>query len=103
VLFFFETNNPPTIITIMEKVNTTQITYNFKPSKADIIQRLLDEKHITVEEAMTLMASDGGFMPTPPYTPPTPSFPQYPPVTPWITYCQTHTGTVSASNPNLTT
>jgi hypothetical protein len=86
----------------MEKVNTTQITYNFKPSKADIIQRLLEEKHITVEEAMTLMASDGGFMPTPPYTPPTPSFPQYPPAAPWITYCQTHTGAASTINSNQT-
>jgi hypothetical protein len=101
----------------MENVNTTQITYGHKPSKAEIIQRLLEEKHITVEEAMTLMTSDAPATPTPPYTPPTPSFPAYPPVPaplpympnvpypnqPWITYCQTHTGTASASNPHLTT
>jgi hypothetical protein len=100
----------------MENTSTTQITYNFKPSKADIIQRLLDEKHITVEEAMTLMAPDAPVMPTPPYTPPTPSFPAYPPTPmpspympgvpypnqPWITYCQTHTGVASTSNSNQT-
>ena len=79
----------------MENVNTTQITYSHKPSKAEIIQRLLEEKHITVEEAMTLMASEGGFVPPAPYTPPTPSFPQWP-QQPWITYCQTHTGGYSS-------
>jgi hypothetical protein len=41
-------------------------------TKAQIIQRLLDEKHITVEEAMTLMAQDPIPMPAPvnPYSPP---------------------------------
>ena len=41
-------------------------------TKAEIIQRLLDEKHITVEEAMTLMAQDPIPMPAPvnPYAPP---------------------------------
>ena len=41
-------------------------------TKSQIIQRLLDEKHITVEEAMTLMAQDPIPMPAPvnPYTPP---------------------------------
>lgn len=38
--------------------------------KSDIIQRLLDDKHITVEEAMTLMATDFMLMPTVPYNPP---------------------------------
>ena len=100
----------------MENTNTPQIIYGHKPSKAEIIQRLLDEKHITVEEAMTLMTPDAPVMPTPPYTPPTPSFPAYPPAPmplpytpgipypnqPWITYCQTHTGVASASNSNQT-
>lgn len=36
-------------------------------NKADIIQRLLEDKHITVAEAMTLMAQD-----------PTPTQPYYP-------------------------
>lgn len=31
------------------------VSYSIKPSKSAIIQRLLDEKLITVEEAMTLM------------------------------------------------
>lgn len=41
-------------------------------TKAEIIQRLLDEKHITVEEAMTLMTQDPIPMPAPvnPYAPP---------------------------------
>lgn len=41
-------------------------------NKAQIIQRLLDDKHITVEEAMTLMTQDPIPMPTHinPYTPP---------------------------------
>jgi len=56
----------------MDTTNTTKITYNLKPSKSDIIQRLLEAKHITVEEAMTLMATDFMPMPTVPYTPPTP-------------------------------
>jgi len=84
----------------MESNSTTKISYNFKPSKSDIIQRLLDAKQITVEEAMTLMANDFMPMPTMPYNPP--SMPNQPwsPNTPWIdplrapwtTYCQTHTG-----------
>lgn len=41
-------------------------------NKAQIIQRLLEEKHITVEEAMTLMTQDPSPMPTQvnPYSPP---------------------------------
>ena len=74
------------------ETNTTNITYGHKPTKSDIIQRLLDAKQITVEEAMTLMANDFGPMPTMPYNPP--SLPNQPwsPNTPWITYCQTNTG-----------
>lgn len=41
-------------------------------TKAQIIQRLLDEKHITVEEAMTLMSQDP--MPINPYNPYSPPF-----------------------------
>ena len=88
----------------MESNSTTKISYNLKPSKSDIIQRLLDAKQITVEEAMTLMANDFMPMPTMPYNPPSlpnqpwspnqPSLPNQPwsPNGPWITYCQTHTG-----------
>lgn len=41
-------------------------------NKAQIIQRLLDEKHITVEEAMTLMTQEPMPMSAPvnPYSPP---------------------------------
>lgn len=35
---------------------TTNIKFTF--SKSEIIQRLLDKKHISVEEAMTLMMSE---------------------------------------------
>jgi hypothetical protein len=61
-------------------MNTTQITYNLKPSKSEIIQRLLEAKHINVGEAMTLMAADFMPMPTMPYNPPTPvpANPPYP-------------------------
>lgn len=44
-------------------------------NKAQIIQRLLDEKHITVEEAMILMTQDSIPIPMPaPYNPYTPPF-----------------------------
>jgi hypothetical protein len=90
----------------MENTNTTQITYKFKLSKTDIIQRLLEDKYITVEEAMTLMANDAPITPmsTPPYTPPVPNIPQYPGTYPWpITYCQSHTNPPSAEiNSNFT-
>ncbi len=84
----------------MESNSTTKISYNLKPSKSDIIQRLLDAKQITVEEAMTLMANDYMPMPTMPYNPPSapvqpwaPNTPWIDPLrAPWITYCQTHTG-----------
>lgn len=39
-------------------------------NKAQIIQRLLDEKHITVEEAMTLITQDPIPVQLNPYTPP---------------------------------
>lgn len=78
----------------MESNSTTKISYNLKPSKSDIIQRLLDAKQITVEEAMTLMANDYMPMPTMPYNPPSAPVQPFPwqPNGPWITYCQTHTG-----------
>jgi hypothetical protein len=51
--------------------NSTNIKYSMKPSKADIIQRLLTDGHITVEEAMTLMMQEAAPMPVyNPYVPP---------------------------------
>lgn len=41
-------------------------------TKSEIIQRLLDEKNITVDEAMILMASEPTPMPINPYSPPFP-------------------------------
>ena len=63
-------------------------------TKASIVQRLLDEKHITAEEAVVLLQSEAPLtnLPQPytPYTPPTfpinpmqPSYPLYP-STPYI-------------------
>ena len=48
-------------------------------SKSQIIQRLLEEKHITVEEAMTLMMTEKEiqYIPTIPQTP-CPNYPTYP-------------------------
>lgn len=43
-------------------------------TKSEIIQRLLDEKNITVEEAMVLMASEPTPMPINPYNPYAPPF-----------------------------
>ena len=43
-------------------------------TKATIIQRLLDEKRITAEEAMILMASEPTPVPIQPYNPYSPPF-----------------------------
>lgn len=50
--------------------------------KSDIIQRLLDDKHITVEEAMTLMTTDFIPVPTVPYNPPSTPINPFPPTNP---------------------
>lgn len=54
---------------------TSTTTIGFKKTKAEIIQRLLEEKHITVEEAMTLMMSEEKQTPI---IPTIPSHPHYP-------------------------
>lgn len=48
-------------------MNTVVNNITFKKTKSDIIQRLLEEKHITVEEAMTLMTQEPS--PINPYNP----------------------------------
>ena len=83
------------------ETNTTNIVYGHKPTKSDIIQRLLDAKQITVEEAMTLMANDFMPMPTMPYNPPSVPNQPWAPNGPWTPYCQTHTG--GSLNENFTT
>lgn len=65
-------------------MTTTDI--KFAQTKSQIIQRLLEEKHITVEEAMTLMMNekDVQYVPiTVPQTP-YPNYPTYP--NPWGPY-----------------
>lgn len=65
-------------------MTTTDI--KFAQSKSQIIQRLLEEKHITVEEAMTLMVNENNVQYVPVTVPQTPSIPHnplYPPSFPF--------------------
>lgn len=89
----------------------TVITEKFMPTKASIVQRLLDEKQITAEEAVVLLENKAPIAnfpitnlpqtPVPtfpnPYTPINPfspnTFPIYP-GTPYI-YCSTTTDNVN--------
>jgi hypothetical protein len=65
-------------------MNTTTISSNlsFKKTKAEIIQRLLEEKHISVEEAMTLIMSEEKNTLNVPTIPTLPANPYYPPFQP---------------------
>lgn len=69
--------------------STTNI--RFLPTKANIVQRLLEEKQITAEEAVILLSNDTPMAPLPPVNPPYPypvnPFPGYP-TYPYI-YCST--------------
>jgi hypothetical protein len=60
--------------------STTNIKY--LPTKANIVQRLLEEKHITAEEAVILLTNDTPVSPVAPTYPypvsPFPGYPQYP-------------------------
>jgi hypothetical protein len=56
--------------------------YTLKPSKADIIQRLLEQGHIDVSEAMTLMMTE--IVPIQQFNP------YQPPFNPTVTYSQPH-------------
>ena len=68
-------------------------------TKQEIIQRLLDEKHVTVEEAMTLMQYDTIPVVMPnqpaPYYPPNTPAPYYPPYRPGDYWYTTSTGTTT--------
>jgi hypothetical protein len=58
-------------------------------TKASIVQRLLDEKLITAEEAVVLLTND---VPIAPINPMQPYYPNpYIPVSPFITYCSNTT------------
>lgn len=62
-------------------------------NKHEIIERLLEAKHITVQEAMVLMETEKEYITTSPtipnpYPPVVPYTPvPYTPGNPWITYC----------------
>jgi hypothetical protein len=70
-------------------------------TKASIVQRLLDEKLITAEEAVVLLTSDTPVVPINPMQPyyPNPHIPinPYTPINPWnpsnpfVTYCSNTT------------
>lgn len=71
---------------------TTQ--YKFTPTKAQIVQRLLEEKQINAEEAVILLMSDKEYITVPshpqqPFNP----YPYNPPNSPWITYSDSNTTT----------
>ena len=58
-------------------------------TKSQIIQRLLEEKHITVEEAMTLMVNENNVQYVPVTVPQTPSIPYNPTFPPSFPYYYT--------------
>jgi hypothetical protein len=58
--------------------NTTNL-----PAKASIVQRLLEEKHITAEEAVVLLQE---YQQIPPPLPTFPMPPYYPPYTPSLPF-----------------
>ena len=73
----------------MVTTNYVQTTFSVM-TKASIVQRLLDEKLITAEEAVILLTND---TPAAPINPMQPSYPNpYIPLNPWnpfVTYCGT--------------
>jgi len=73
----------------MATTNYVQTTFSVM-TKASIVQRLLDEKLITAEEAVILLTND---TPAAPINPMQPCFPNpYIPLNPWnpfVTYCGT--------------
>lgn len=72
-------------------------------TKAEIIQRLLEEKHIDVEEAMTLVMAEKEYIPHQPIIYSTfPTYPYYPQPNPWdpqIWY-QTYHNKINSTNTN---
>ena len=67
--------------------------YQLKPSKADIIQRLLEQGHIDVSEAMTLMMQEQ-IIPAQPY------YPYQPPFNPTVTHSFGHDYTYTKDSNN---
>ena len=68
------------------------INYQLKPSKADIIQRLLEQGHIDVSEAMTLMMTESA---------PIQQFnPYQPPFNPTVTHSFGHDYTYTKDSNN---
>lgn len=78
--------------------STGTVQYKFTPTKAQIVQRLLEEKQIKAEEAVILLMSDKEYITVPshPHQPQQPfnPYPNFPPYGPWTTYSSPHiTGT----------
>lgn len=78
--------------TTTTSTGTTQ--YKFTPTKAQIVQRLLEEKQINAEEAVILLMSDKEYITVPshplqPFNP----YPYNPPNGPCITYGSQNTTT----------
>jgi hypothetical protein len=84
---------------------TGTIKYEIRLTKAQIVQRLLEEKQINAEEAVTLLMSDKEYITVPPQLPqpqqPYNPYPYIPPNGPWITYGALNTTTYK-SNKNIT-
>ena len=59
-------------------ITDTSTNLIFKKTKSEIIQRLLDEKHISVEEAMTLIMSEKEYIQVPMPQNPNPWYPNNP-------------------------
>lgn len=79
----------------------TVITEKFMPTKASIVQRLLDEKQITAEEAVILLQNEPRITTIPqphPYAP-IPCQQPYPfyPTTPYV-YCGTTADKINTLN-----
>jgi hypothetical protein len=85
--------------------STGTAQYKFTPTKAQIVQRLLEEKQINAEEAVILLMSDKEYitLPSHPHQPQQPFNPY--PYNPWITYSSPHTtgGITNDSGSNTTT
>lgn len=89
--------------------STGTIQYSIRPTKAQIVQRLLEEKQINAEEAVILLMSDKEYITVPsyPHQPQQPfnPYPNVPPYGPWTTYSSPHTTgqIINESGSNTTT
>lgn len=79
--------------------STGTAQYKFTPTKAQIVQRLLEEKQINAEEAVILLMSDKEYITLPSH----PHQPQQP-YNPWTIYSSPHTtGSITNDSGSNTT